>query len=51
MPLWLEIVIFLAGWTLLAGAGWALYLKIRSIEQKHDAVLAATQRSVDNADE
>lgn len=39
MPLWLEVVIFLVGWAVLAGAGWALYLKIRSIEQRHEAVL------------
>ena len=39
MSLWLEVIIFLLGWTVLAGSGFWLFLKIRSIEQAHETVM------------
>lgn len=44
MPAVVEVMIFLLGWSFLAGAGWLLYLKVRSIEQKHEALLAIADR-------
>lgn len=47
---WIEILIFMLGWTILASTGWILYLKVRRIEEKHDALIAEARVSarVDN---
>lgn len=48
MPLWLEITVFLFGWTFLASAGWWLYLRV----QRAEAVLReVAQKSLSDSEQ
>lgn len=45
MPLWADISLFMIGWACLAGAGWALYMKI----QRHEAILRNLETKTDDS--